>query len=77
VVTIKDNGVLTGMKEICVFMNRSENSVLTLIRREGFPAKKIQGIWYSDRALIKAWADQMLERVVKLKYPQIPSNFLK
>jgi hypothetical protein len=55
VVTLKDDGVLTGLKEICCYVNRTRGTVLRLVRDEGLPAEKIQGVWYSDRALIVAW----------------------
>jgi hypothetical protein len=43
------------MKAICGFMNTSQSTILTLIRREAFPAKKIQGTWYSDSVEISRW----------------------
>ena len=46
---------LSGMKQICEYINRSECTVLTLVRTEGFPAKKIGGIWESDTQLIDDW----------------------
>jgi len=47
---------LSGMKAICGYVNRSESTVLKMIKEEGFPAKKIGGgIWESDRDLISAW----------------------
>jgi len=46
---------LAGMKEICAYVGRSEPTVLGLIRKEGFPAKKIRGEWTSDTALIDKW----------------------
>lgn len=46
---------LTGMKEICQYMSRSEVTVLKLIRDQDFPAKKIGGIWESDKELVDEW----------------------
>jgi len=46
---------LIGMKMICQCVDRSEATVLKLIRDEGFPAVKIGGIWESDRGLIASW----------------------
>ncbi len=43
------------MKAICRYMNRSEASVLVLIRDYSFPAKKIAGIWESDTDLADRW----------------------
>lgn len=46
---------LSGMKDICAYVGRSEPTVLALIRNEGFPAKKIRGEWTSDTELVDAW----------------------
>lgn len=46
---------LSGMKAICKYMNRSESTMLTLIRDLDFPAKKIRGIWESDTLLADKW----------------------
>lgn len=46
---------LSGMKQICEYIRRSECTVLSLVRTEGFPAKKIGGIWESDTELIDEW----------------------
>jgi predicted DNA-binding transcriptional regulator AlpA len=46
---------LTGMKEICKYVSRSEATVLNWIRDEEFPAKKLDGIWESHTAKIDAW----------------------
>jgi predicted DNA-binding transcriptional regulator AlpA len=46
---------LIGMKMICDCMDRSEATVLKLIRDEGFPAVKIGGIWESDRGEVDNW----------------------
>lgn len=46
---------LSGMKEICAYVGRSEPTVLALIRQEGMPAKKIKGEWTSDKELIEKW----------------------
>jgi len=51
---------LTGMKEISDSMGRSEDSVLRLIREYNFPAKKVLGIWESNRELIEDWQKNML-----------------
>lgn len=47
--------LLSGMKQICEYMNRSEATVLKLIRESGFPAVKIGGVWESDRVEIESW----------------------
>lgn len=46
---------LSGMKEICGHMRRSESTMLALIRDFDFPAKKIRGIWESHTDLIDEW----------------------
>lgn len=46
---------LTGMKEICGYVSRSEATVLAWIRDEDFPAKKIDGIWESHTKMIDDW----------------------
>jgi hypothetical protein len=51
---------LVGMAEICEYVRRSDATVLKLIRDEGSPAKKIGGIWESDKLLIDEWRVQVL-----------------
>lgn len=46
---------LVGMTEISGYMRRSEKTMLDLIRFEGFPARKVGGIWESDRLLADDW----------------------
>ena len=46
---------LHGMKEICSYTGKSINTVLGLIRNEGFPAAKIRGGWESDEGSIDEW----------------------
>ena len=46
---------LRGMKAICTYMGKSENTVLKYIHGEGLPAGKIGGEWCSDEARIDAW----------------------
>jgi hypothetical protein len=53
---------LSGMKEICLYIKRSEVSVLRLIRDYDFPAKKVLGIWESHTALIDQWRVTVLSR---------------
>ena len=52
--------ILAGMKiikEYCRAVNlpSSEAAVIQMIRDYGFPARKLGGIWISDRELIIAW----------------------
>jgi predicted DNA-binding transcriptional regulator AlpA len=53
---------LSGMKEICNHLNRSEPTVLTLIRDYDFPAKKVLGVWESDTDLIDRWRKNQISR---------------
>lgn len=46
---------LTGMKEICEYMGRSDVTILKLIRDQEFPACKIGGIWEADKDLVDEW----------------------
>jgi len=46
---------LSGMKDICKYMGRSESTMLNIIRDLDFPAKKICGIWESDTELADKW----------------------
>lgn len=54
---------LTGMKSICGYLNRSETTVLDLIRADGFPATKIGGVWESDTDLIDTWRREKIKEV--------------
>lgn len=53
--TAAQDGALQGMKEICRYMGKSENTILRLIREKDFPAKKIAGEWVSDTVLVAEW----------------------
>ena len=57
---------LSGMKAICQYMNRSEPTILKLIREEGFPAKKICGGWESDTDLIDRWRRKKIAKEMNL-----------
>ena len=46
---------LSGMNEICQYVRRSPATVLNWIRTRDFPAKKIGGVWESDRVLVDEW----------------------
>lgn len=54
------NTALSGMKAIsqhCRAINlaSAECSILDMIRNEGFPARKLGGVWESDKLLIATW----------------------
>ena len=51
---------LTGMKAICNYMNRHDTTILKLIRDNDFPAKKIMGVWESDKGMIDEWRVGMI-----------------
>ena len=61
--SIKKNGkraaddLLSGMKAICDYVNRTEPTVLAYIKSQAFPAKKVGGIWESRKGLIDAWRE--------------------
>ena len=64
---------LSGMKEICVYVRRSEATVLDWIRHLGLPAKKLNGgIWESDTNLIDEWRVKQI-----LAKPGLKSNAKK
>lgn len=46
---------LTGMKEICRYVSRSESTVINWIRDEDFPAKKIDGVWEAHTGKVDDW----------------------
>lgn len=46
---------LHGMKAICAYLEKSESTVLKLIRAEDLPAAKIGGEWVSDEGRIDDW----------------------
>ena len=51
---------LSGMKDICDYIHRSEATVLEWIRVRGLPATKLGGIWESDSDLIDQWKKGMI-----------------
>lgn len=58
--TAAADGALMGMKEICRYMGKSENTILRLIREKEFPAEKIAGEWVSDVSLIVEWRKKQI-----------------
>lgn len=54
---------LSGMKAIrdycrSINLSSSEASIIQMIKDYGFPARKLCGIWESDREAIAAWRKQ-------------------
>jgi len=63
---------LSGIKEIQTCCGRlglptSVSSVISMINHDGFPAKKIGGIWISDMNLIEEWRLSYIKGVVTVK----------
>jgi len=58
---MKNNGALSGMKRISEYVSRSEPTVLAWIRNNGFPARKIGGIWESKKDKIDEWKEKFLK----------------
>lgn len=46
---------LEGITKISRYMNRSDSTILGLIRAEGFPAKKVSAVWVADTKEIDKW----------------------
>lgn len=66
---------LTGMKEICRYMSRSEPTVLGFIRDCDLPAFKISGgIWESDTDLIDAWRKEQIIGGIQQKKKDKPQE---
>lgn len=53
---------LSGMKDICKYMGRSESTMLNIIRDLDFPARKICGIWESDTELADKWRVEQISQ---------------
>ena len=51
---------LDGMLSICQQINRSETTALKLIRTANLPAKKMGGVWISNKVLIDRWKELIL-----------------
>lgn len=67
-----ENTALSGMTAIRDFcrsigLASSEASVIQMIKECGFPAKKLGGIWESDRDIIKEWRRKYISGDVELK----------
>lgn len=63
---------LSGMKaiqEYCrsISLASSEASVIQMIRDYGFPARKLGGIWTSDKESITKWVKCYVEGEIKTK----------
>jgi hypothetical protein len=48
--------ILVGKKNIEKFCQRNfDRTILPWIRTQGFPARKLDGVWHSDEDLIITW----------------------
>ena len=47
--------ILTGRKQIQMFVGRAWEVILKWKRRDGFPMQKLDGVWESDTTLILEW----------------------
>ena len=56
---------LIGTKEISDYTGRSWPTIARWIREEGFPAKKMEGVWESNKDLIDEWRRKLLEGLLK------------
>ena len=52
---MRNEAALSGMAEICEYVRRSDATVLSWIRSRKFPARKLGGVWESDKTLIDEW----------------------
>jgi hypothetical protein len=60
---------LSGMKQIRDYFNRSEATILQLIRQDEFPARKIAGIWESDTEEIDTWRKRQIRGAAPTEAP--------
>lgn len=51
---------LVGKKDISRYAKRSWQTVKGWIERRKFPAKKIDGIWESDKILVDEWKREQI-----------------
>ena len=59
---------IEGMKAISAHENgKSEATILKLIRQEGYPARKMLGVWSTTSKLVEEWREDRLRE--KLKDP--------
>lgn len=58
---------LSGLKEIAAYLRRSPATIMKMIQSEGMPAKKILGVWESDKTLIDEWRRKKIQACGKTK----------
>jgi hypothetical protein len=49
------SSILTGRKQIQNFVGRDWRLIVRWVEIKEFPARKIDGVWESDAALIETW----------------------
>ena len=64
------------MAAICKYMNRSEATILSYIRKREFPATKLAdgNIWESDKLLINDWRRDQIAIAAGTKQPTKPKG---
>ena len=60
---------MVAIRDFCRSINlaSSEASVIQMVRESGFPAKKLGGIWESDKESIVDWRKKYINGEVKVK----------
>jgi hypothetical protein len=60
---------MVAIRDFCRSINlaSSEASVIQMVRESGFPAKKLGGIWESDKESIVEWRKKYINGEVKVK----------
>lgn len=53
-------GWIGGKKALCGHMGRGWDTIQKWIKEDNFPARKIDGRWESDMALIATWRRDMI-----------------
>ena len=57
----KSNEILSGRKSITNFVDRSWETISKWIKENGFPAKKLDGVWEVDAEMIIDWWKHQLK----------------
>jgi hypothetical protein len=76
---IAEKSKLVGKKEIEDYVGRSfHKTIKPWIENRNFPARKIDGVWYSDKILIQEWFRNAIinghQETEKLKVVSGPSE---
>ncbi|MDR1083719.1 MAG: helix-turn-helix domain-containing protein [Deltaproteobacteria bacterium] len=61
---------ITGLKDLCAYLNMGENTLRKFLKLPGFPAVRITGRWYSSREALNLWFKEAVNR----KPPGRPGN---